>query len=802
MIKRLTHIALVLCIALSMQAQVVAPLGYGLPYTPEKISKFNNGIAAVYIDADDIVQLQIWNGDFWYALETPPLPLAGSNSMGYLEIKDLKQVGNNLYLLAEHTLDLMPNAPNFILQWDGSSWTNLSNSMVDNALVLHQLILQNNTLQLVGIFSGDTANYNILSFEDSEWDFKGNLITKNIVNDKFKSVVSAYNKTYVTGSFTDPGQGTVTLAEWNGNIWQNMSFPAFLGENASIGVFNDQLVVFGNNSFNDEKIKLRKGNSWEDITTGLEDYTIHEIKEFDQLGSELYAVGRFEDAENNTVNLMKYNGVDWAPVLSNVSTVNNAEFANGKLYVSGYFEDNKELNNVGQLYSDRALIVASAYNDKNGNCQKDVDEEYLVGYPLNLNNEIEFALTDKYGFTYFKVPEKEYSLNANTYSYWQPTCDDAELSVDEITAYTGYEFGVRKQANIKDAAIYIADNQSYVHQNGDLKRAKICVRNIGSEDITNASLKLSHNNAITNFASELAYNTYDGSNAEWIVTIPADGELCFYVEFKSVTDQDIELNTQVVLNNGSSDADETNNSATLKYKNGETLINEKHCNNGEAIKPDTEYMNYKIGFKNEGSRSAVDVMIVDVLDEDISISPKGIWYNYSHDCNLLPVDYVETNGIWQYKFIWEYKGINLPSAEETESEGFLDFKVYLRENSLSLGQEICNTAKIYFSFKEGSLNEPIYTNTVCSQVTKNGSVIPATSFSGIEVSPIPADQNIMIKNNTTERIELKLLNTIGQQLHEITVLSKTETSVDISQLPAGVYFLYSESIMVQKFVVH
>lgn len=800
--KKILHIAILLCFTIGVNAQVVTPLGYGLPYAPEQIAKYNDGIAAVYVDADEVVQLQVWNGDFWYQLETPPLPLAGSNSMGYLEIKDLVQLNGDLFLLAEHTLDLMPNAPNYVLQWDGVKWTNLADNSVNDALVLHKLIIQDDEIQLVGIFSGDTANYNILYLNNSTWDYKGNLITKNIANDRFRSVVSAYDKTYVTGDFTDPSKGTVSLAEWNGANWQNVSYPAFLGENASIGVFNSQLVVFGNNSFNDEKIKLKKGNSWIDITSGLEDYTIAEIKDFDQLGSELFAVGEFVDANNNTVNLMMYDGSSWSAVSSNVANISDAEFSTNGLYVSGVFADSKELNNVGLLSLDKALIVASVYNDENGNCIKDANEEWISNYPLSLKDEVDFILTDKYGHSYMPVPEKQYELNAMEYSYWQPTCSDAQLNVNEITEYSNLAFGVRKQANIKDAKIYIADNQSYVHQNGELKRAKICVSNVGSSDITNATVTFTHNSDITNFASELAYNNYDGKTATYVINLPAESETCFYVEFKTLGDQDLEMVAAVNLNNGNTDADPSNNTADLKYKTGETLINQKHCNNGSAIKVSTEYMSYKIGFKNEGSQNAVDVMIVDVLDEDISLSPKGIWYNYSHSCKLQPVQLLENNGVWQYKFIWDYKDINLPSADETGSEGFLDFKVYLKTNDLKLGEELCNQAKIYFSFKKGSFNEPIYTNTVCSQVTENGSVNPIDKHLGIEVSPIPTNNILVIKNNSSDDVDITLINTLGQDVSHFHAKKQTESTVDVSELPKGIYFMYTKGNMIQKVVIH
>lgn len=804
MIKRIIHIVLVLLLAVGLKAQVVTPLGYGLPYTPEMVTEYQDGIAAVYIDASDVIKVQVWNGHFWYELVTPPLPTAGSNSYGYLEIKDLVQLNGKLYLLAEHTLDLMSNAPNFILEWNGSDWENLADVNIDNALVLNNLIYQSNKLQLVGIFSGDTTHHNIAEYNNGNWDLKGNLLTKNVVQDNFKTIINAHDKTYVTGKFTDPSVGTISLAEWNGSVWQNMAYPAFLGDNNTVGVFQDKLVVFGNNSFSSEKIKMQSGTSWTDITAGLEDYDIAEIDAFKQVGNTLYAVGDFIDQNNNNKHLMMYANGLWSAVETNVQFVSDAAISNNTLFVSGSFTDNQRLNNVGALSMDYALIVASVYNDKNGDCVKDANEEWIRNYPLSLNSEIDFLPTDKNGMMYISVPLKSYTLNANAIEYWTPTCSSESISASNVQVYDNYQFGVRKMPNVKDLTATLVDNQSYKALKGDHKTVLLCASNIGSAQAGNATIELNHDNSIGNFSSELAYTSYSGNKAIWTVTLDADQELCFYVSFDVLVDTEFELDATVKLSGTESDANAENNNSTLLYKTGETLANEKQCNNGEVIDRDEAYLNYKVGFKNVGSKDAVDLKIVDILDEDIVIGSKGVHYTYSHSCNLLPVEYIPlSNGGWLYKFIWEYENINLSNVTGAASEGFLDFNIYLKANRLTVGEHICNTAEIYYSYKKGTYNEPFTTNTVCSVVEQEvGVPSPISKIKGLSVGPVPSNNVLNFDNSTSEVFEISIVNAIGQQVGQLKVNKHTKVSLDISSYNTGAYLIYANGRYAQKVIIY
>ncbi|MFY0645105.1 MAG: T9SS type A sorting domain-containing protein [Bacteroidia bacterium] len=799
--RRLLYILLVCCTVFQVKAQVIEPLGYGLIYTPELICATDNGIAAVYIDDQNEFQVSIWNGHFWYTTIQPNLPEAGMNSFGMLEIKDMKFLNGHLYLMAEHTLDLSQNVPNYVLKWDGSTWQDLSSDKIDNALVLNEMIWLKNSLQVIGIFSGNSQHYNIAKYKNNSWALEGNLITKNINNDSFVSTTSANDKTYATGSFTDPSIGTVSMVEWDGAVWQNTSFPPFLDHNDVVGLYGSNLVVYGNNNFNTETVKVQNGTSWSDISSGLENFTVNGIDHFASANGKLYATGDIKNGNSETVKILVYDGQEWSELNTNVNHVDHAISMNNQLYVSGDYADDRRLNHVGRLM-EKGMLIANVFNDKDGDCVKDAGEEFLVNYPLVLDNEIEYLLSDKNGMVYLPATVEQHKLNASAHQYWQPTCSDVNIDVTEQAVYSGYLVGVKLQSNIVDVRSWISDNQSYVHNEGEYKRAMVCAINDGSYKATAATLTLSHDAGIRSFTSERSYDSYTNNIATWTLDIEANSKECFYVDFRSNTKEEITINTDVELN-GQSDQNSENNSSALKYKTGSTLVNAKASTSGEYIPVDQAFMNYKIGFKNQGINNAVEVKIVDVLDEDIVPSVKGMEYLYSHSCEMLPVQYtILDNGKWQYKFIWEYKDIDLSNNTGDESEGFLDFKIHMHPNTLERGGELCNDAEIFFSYKAGSYNEPIYTNEVCSNIGGSVGVDPISISSMFEVSPVPADDVLNIVNNSGQDQEISLINNLGQTALTSFVSTNTAVDLDISELSAGVYFVRTRDYLIQRIVVH
>ena len=136
--NRILHILFGLLMCLGASAQIVAPMGYGVPASPQKITSYKAGIIIVYQNLNNEAELQVWNGDFWYKIATPPIPKLGPSANGTLKIIDLLEFNNSIYLTAAYEPKLNANASNYVVKWNGTNWNNITNNLVANSLTIEK----------------------------------------------------------------------------------------------------------------------------------------------------------------------------------------------------------------------------------------------------------------------------------------------------------------------------------------------------------------------------------------------------------------------------------------------------------------------------------------------------------------------------------------------------------------------------------------------------------------------------------------------------------------------------------------
>ena len=803
MIKKGIYIVILLLFGVIAEAQIVAPMGYGLPAAPEKISSYNDGIITVYANNNNEVELQVWNGDFWYKIKSPQLPKVGTNSNGIFRIVDLVEYSKNIYLCAAYESKTSGIAKNYILQWDGENWTDLSNSIVANSSSLDKLVIQDNNILCIGKFEDQNAKYNVIKLDNSNWKAVGNLITKNSVNDKFSSIAVGEDKIYATGKFTAIQSGNFSLATWDGVEWEIAEFPPFLGENIVVGEYNNNIVVYGTSNFSNETVKIKSGNLWANMSQGLEKFTVQNISNFAELNGSLFAVGEFESAsDNKSYNILEYDGSSWNTTNLYLSDIEQLYTEEKSVIVSGDFSDNARINFIGKIYKDQAQIAARVYHDKNGNCTKDSDEDWMPNFPITLNKTIDHLNTDKFGQLYLPIDKTLHTINASDIDFWQPTCPDYIVNASESKTYYGAILGVKQKIGVQDGLVYITDNQSYNAQESELKTAQIVIKNKSVQPITGAILTLSHTSNVSNFSSEVPFDSYLNNTAKWEFDLNGNETFSFNINYTASNNENLILDANFKLREGEVDENLENNSSSIRYKNGSTTPNYKNCANGKTIYSDEDVLTYKIGFQNLGLSEAIDIKVVDEIDTDYDYNLIEAYT--SHTSSLLPVFTKMSNGEYKTKLIWTFSDINIPNAESDpqNSKGFVDILVY--NKPLSVGSEICNTAKIYYSYRKGTFSEPIFTNTVCSEVVETGTTgsnqLP-NQIEGLEIGPNPVKDKLVLNNNTKSNYSIQVSNTIGQIVGDFDLKSLNKTIFNVSNLPKGVYFLYAEGVFVHKFVV-
>lgn len=203
--------------------------------------------------------------------------------------------------------------------------------------------------------------------------------------------------------------------------------------------------------------------------------------------------------------------------------------------------------------------------------------------------------------------------------------------------------------------------------------------------------------------------------------------------------------------------------------------NDKTCLEGATITPDKvgEYVHYMIRFENTGTANAQNIVVKDLIDTtkfDIA--------------TLVPVDgshsfvtrITNTN---QVEFIFE--NIQLP-FDNDNNDGYVAFKIKTKP-TLATGSSFSNTASIYFDY-----NFPIVTNTATTtiQALANQDFEFSNYF---ELAPNPAKDILYFQTkNDIELLSISIYNALGQ-LVVVIPKAKETTSIDVSQLTSGTYFV-------------
>ncbi len=184
-------------------------------------------------------------------------------------------------------------------------------------------------------------------------------------------------------------------------------------------------------------------------------------------------------------------------------------------------------------------------------------------------------------------------------------------------------------------------------------------------------------------------------------------------------------------------------------------------------------LTYTLHFQNTGTAAAENIKIIDTLDSHINAkSLKILGSSHNMSPKWLSPRIVE----------FDFNNINLPDsgANFAASQGQVRFSVALN-NGLPVGTQIKNTGYIYFD-----ANPAVKTNTTLNTIHTPSGVNQITTNTGVIVYPNPATDQLFAENLNGG--EISVLNISGAELIRQNV-SGSKATIDISQLPGGVYIL-------------
>lgn len=313
---------------------------------------------------------------------------------------------------------------------------------------------------------------------------------------------------------------------------------------------------------------------------------------------------------------------------------------------------------------------------------------------------------------------------------------------------------------------------------------KIKYRNKGNS-IENASVEFNFDDTVQDFVSSSLIPTTQGiGTLGWNIGTIApfqSGEIFLVFNINSPMDSPAInagniLSYSAQINGQNGDETEDDNSFTLHQEVLNSCDpNDKRCLDGTTIDPSLigEYIHYNIRFENTGTANAQNIVVKDMIDTskfDIA--------------TLVPIDgshsfvtrITNTN---QVEFIFE--NIQLP-FDNDNNDGYVAFKIKTKP-TLTTGSSFSNTASIYFDY-----NFPIVTNTATTtiQALANQDFEFSNYF---ELAPNPAQNIVQIRSkNDVELSSISIYNTL-RQLVLVVPNAKTMSSIDVSQLTSGTYFI-------------
>ncbi|WP_196890079.1 T9SS type A sorting domain-containing protein [Aureivirga sp. CE67] len=211
--------------------------------------------------------------------------------------------------------------------------------------------------------------------------------------------------------------------------------------------------------------------------------------------------------------------------------------------------------------------------------------------------------------------------------------------------------------------------------------------------------------------------------------------------------------------------------------------NDKTCLEGDVLREEMigSYLTYRIRFENEGTASAVNIVVEDEINPAMFDISTIQLIDASHDCEM------RTEGNTA-KFFFD--DIML-SHEDDSNDGYVIFKIKTLD-TLELEDTIENTAEIYFDF-----NDAIVTNTAITTV-KNLDVDSFGTDSSIAIYPNPATEILNITSkNAIEKVEI--YSVLGKQIAEFNFESNNQSEqLNINSLDTGIYMIKVYSSVGEK----
>ncbi len=786
---KLLLIAITFFASHQVSAQAWVPVGGGLNSinnnfpNPRGIEANGNQYVA-YAEGNQ-VKVAKWNGLNWTYF--PSLPLNQTS----LEVRDLEVLPNeDLYL----SLNIGGDS-GAVYQFTNSAWSRL----VQNDFFggVSDLLYDAATARL---YMGGRFTFNIPAIENigyfSSGTFTNLPLTSSSNNDSVISLSLINSELVATGVFGSFNSDSIPAMVYRGGTWEkfaniHQNFTRRFGYGLKTFEDGGNIYLFTNKLFPNQNINLYRitGNNitlMDSISLGMSNsfFIHHSFAGTTNNGYFISLEGSLviRALLGNLSILANYP----APV-SSISSINNELFyyaedppVNTSLYPQNNYAYSTQTN--------FARVSGTLFLDQNSNCNFEPNEMPVPFGVLNLSQGLSAANFSSGSQGKFSV-----LVPAGTYNFAIPTNISRKYLRLSTSCTLPTSISLSANQNFQqDIAIEhdgtidaLVDVESYTGQAtyGFTENYKLLIQNPGTAQSGLITVDLTIPGTMS-FISSVPQSTSVNGNKHTFTfnSLAMFEEKSIQIQLRTDTAGNNLGDTLCLyaqLNGINGDVLPQNNFDTLCLEvRGAYDPNDK-TPSATNIKPGTNQVDYRIRFQNTGNSPAVKVTVVDTLDLTLPIT-SIIMNSASHAYSIS----VQNNIL-----IWEFDNIMLPdsASDPLGSQGYISFSAGLNP-ALGLGDSILNDADIYFDFQK-----PIITNMAKTVIIQNVSLRENTLQQWLNVYPNPAKDKVFIKWKGESKTTLTLINANGQKIQTIPIAAKSNTSILLNNLAAGVYFLHSDA---------
>ncbi len=795
-IKILISLALLLSIVKTYgQGNTILPINW--PYPTDSIQAMHGSASLLYIAHRDnsgpldSINISTWDGSTWSNILVP-----NCNCSNFL-VKDMAVYNNELYIAGEfNNISGIPNSTS-IIKYTGTVWTDVDGGITastpafPNSIINH-LEVFNNSLYAAGIFNSigsSISAINIAKWNGTAWDSASSAAGAEIIelkqlNGKLYASLQSFSNGVlleIDGSGTTvktfPGTNQfISIALHNGNIY-----------------LRDTLTVYQLNGTN------AVGRYFPKAIGGLP----IDVSNLESYNGALY---NFNDFNNSSAPFVsKYDNITWSesPVTflgSSVNEIHKTAQFNDDLYIAGKYGTSTGGFNVGKLSTRTANLAGYVYEDNNSDCIKDANDNGQKNRMLEIFPGPYYAVTNDTGYYSIDLPDSvTYTITLLNDSiglgkYWQNSACSSPIQTIAINRDTTTSFSIETAQSVVDLKVELTGSMSWRARQGFTQRYYIDITNIGTINSGQYSLKLLHD-SLTYLSSSIVPNTVTPDSIDWtnFLALNSGQTTSLTIDFRvptssTVLGDAINFVAELYVN---SDSDYNNNYDTLS----QTVVaavdpNDKQTNPTGTITLNQQYIDYQIRYQNTGSDTAIKVTVVDTVDSKLPLT-SIVMQSLSHSYSIK----VQNNAI-----IWTFDNIMLPHAtsDSLGSIGYIKYRAYIAPG-LAVGDTISNRADIYFDFQQ-----LLKTNTVINWVPKPQSISENGNPNNmLKVYPNPASNKITLNYTGNDDKSFYIINSLGQKILAVDVRAHIPKTIDVSNLPAGLYFIRStDSNIVFKLLVN